>query len=305
MDTNTVMLSEARHLSVCNGRKRPRPFAALRVTAFLTVLALTLPTGRAESIPNPFFAMDTAVRNLNELDTVKELGYAGIGWRMDSPENITKAVEQTRQRGLRLFAIYAGATLHKDKLDWSPQLEAVMPALKGTDAIIWLPVYGKDYALSSPDGDAVAVPALQRLADLAGANGLRVAIYPHTGCWAERVQDAVRLAKKVERKNFGATFNLCHCLMVGDEAEIPEMLTEAAPHLFLVTVNGADTGAGRTNWGRLIQPLGEGTYDVAAVLKKLKELNYSGPIGLQQYGVKLDARESLKRSMDGWRSINK
>ncbi len=30
---------------------------------------------------NPFFAMDTAVRNLDELDTVKQLGYDGIGWK--------------------------------------------------------------------------------------------------------------------------------------------------------------------------------------------------------------------------------
>ena len=34
---------------------------------------------------NPFFAMDTAVRDLNELDTVKQLGYAGIGWRKVNP----------------------------------------------------------------------------------------------------------------------------------------------------------------------------------------------------------------------------
>ena len=253
---------------------------------------------------NPFFAMDTAVCDLKELETVKELGYAGIGWKVGPAEQVAAAAQQVQQHGLKLFAIYGGATLTKTNLAWSSNIETDIVALKGTGTIIWMPINSKEVAKSSPDGDAVAVPALQRLADLAANNGVRIAIYPHTGCWAERAQDAVRLAKLVNRPNFGATFNLCHCLMVGDEAKIPEILTEAAPHLFLVTINGADKDAGRTNWGKLIQPLDAGSYDVGIVLRKLKELNYTGPIGLQGFGVKLPVKENLTRSMDGWRKLN-
>jgi sugar phosphate isomerase/epimerase len=254
---------------------------------------------------NPFFAMDTAVRNLDELDSVKQLGYDGIGWKSGPPEQLTTAIQQIRQHGLKLFAIYGydGATLTKTNLMWNPQLEADIAALKGTDTIVWLPISSKDFPKSSPDGDMVAVPALQRLADLAASNGVRIAIYPHTGNWVERVQDAVRLAQLVNRPNLGATFNLCHCLMVGDEAKIPELLAEAAPHLFLVTINGADAGAAATGWNRLIQPLDAGSYEVGIVLRKLKELNYTGPIGLQGYGVKLPVQENLLRSMTGWRKL--
>ena len=176
--------------------------------------------------------------------------------------------------------------------------------MKGTDTIVWLPINSTEFPKSSPDGDEVAVPALQRLADFAASNGVRIAIYPHTGNWAERVQDAVRLAKRVNRPNFGATFNLCHCLMVGDEAKIPELLAEAAPHLFLVTINGADAGAAATSWNRLIQPLDAGSYDVGIVLRKLQELHYTGPIGLQGYGVKLPVKENLLRSVNGWRKLH-
>jgi len=255
---------------------------------------------------NPFFAMDTAVRNLDELDTVKQLGYDGIGWKSGPPEQLAAEAQQIRQHGLKLFSIYGydGAILTKTNLTWSPQLEADIAVLKGTDAIVWLPISSKEFAKSSPAGNAVAVPALQRLADLAASNGVRIAIYPHTGNWAERVQDAVHLAKLVNRPNFGATFNLCHCLMVGDEARIPELLTEGAPYLFLVTVNGADAGAAATGWDRLIQPLDAGSYDVGIVLRKLQELRYTGPIGLQGYGEKLPVQENLLRSMAGWRKLN-
>ena len=253
---------------------------------------------------NPFFAMDTAVRNLGELDTVQQLGYDGIGWKTGPPEQLVAAAQQLRQRGLKLFAIYAGATLTKSNLTWSSEVEADMVALKGTDTIIWLPITSKDFPASSPAGDAIAGPALRRLADFAATNGLRVAIYPHRGFWVERVQDAVRIAKQVNRKNLGVTFNLCHCLMAGDEAKIPELLTDAAPHLFLVTINGADRNAAGTDWSRLIRPLDEGSYDVGLVLQKLKELHYTGPIGLQAFGVKLPVKDNLTRSMSAWRKLN-
>jgi sugar phosphate isomerase/epimerase len=255
---------------------------------------------------NPFFAMDTAVRNLDELDMVKQLGYDGIGWKSGPPEQLAVEAQHIRQHGLKLFAIYGydGAILTKTNLTWSPQLEADIAVLKGTGTIVWLPINSPEFPKSSPDGDAVAVPALQRLADLAASNGVRIAIYPHTGNWAERVQDAVRLVKLVNRTNLGATFNLCHCLMVGDEAKIPDLLAEAAPHLFLVTINGADAGAAATSWDRLIQPLDVGSYDVGIVLRKLQELNYTGPIGLQGYGVKLPVKENLLRSVNGWRKLH-
>jgi sugar phosphate isomerase/epimerase len=280
----------------------------LTISLLLLAAEITLasePAARGVGRANPFFAMDTAVQNLNELDTVKALGYDGIGWKCGKPAEMSAAVTQIQQRGLKLFAVYGQAgSLSKTNLVLDPNLDGTMEALKGTDAIIWLVIDSKDFPVSSPDGDAVAVPVLQKLADRVAQSGLRVAIYPHMYAWTERVQDAVRLAKKVDRKNFGATFNLCHCLMAGDEAKIPELLTEAAPHLFLVTVNGADAGAAGTKWERVIQPLDQGSYAVSIVLKKLTELKYTGPIGLQAFSVRIPVKENLTRSMSAWRNLN-
>ena len=42
-----------------------------------------------------------------------------------------------------------------------------------------------------------------------------------------------------------------------------------------------------------------------AFLRTLRELGYTGPIGLQCYGTGGDAREHLVRSLNGWRRLNR
>jgi len=54
---------------------------------------------------------------------------------------------------------------------------------------------------------------VRELAGLCADNGLRIAIYPHVGMWVHRIEDALRLVKKVDRKNVGVSFNLCHALL--------------------------------------------------------------------------------------------
>ena len=50
----------------------------------------------------------------------------------------------------------------------------------------------------------------------------------------------------------------------------------------MVSINGADHTGG---WDRLIQPLDRGEFDVYGFLKTLRDLGYTGPIGLQCYMV--------------------
>jgi len=100
-------------------------------------------------------------------------------------------------------------------------------------------------------------------------------------------------------------FNLCHWLKVDEEKNLEPLLKLAMPRLFVVTINGADSGAGRpAGWDRLIQPLDRGSFDLHGFVKTLKRLGYAGPIGLQCYGIRGDAREHLARSMAAWRELS-
>lgn len=275
---------------------------------FIALAAVVVASTSFAAEPFPFFAMDTAYHG-NPTGQILEItrtnGFDGVGGTLGNPDAVKATADDCAKRGLKLFAVYAGATLTREKLTVQQAAWDVLPKLKDSGTIIWLHIdSGTNFPKSSADGDDIAVAGLRPFADAAASNGLKVAIYPHVGNWTERAQDCFRVAKKVDRENFGATFNLCHCLMVGDEQKIPEILTEAAPKLFAVTINGADTGAGRTTWNRLIQPLDQGTYDVGIVLRKLRELNWRGPVGVQAYGIKLPTEEILAHGGAGWKKLN-
>jgi sugar phosphate isomerase/epimerase len=256
-------------------------------------------------LANEFFAMDTGVHGDNlqtpaaKAKLLKELGYAGIGW---TPPAIPEMLAALDAEGLKMKTLYIGAHIGEGEQKYDPQLPTQIKLLKAHDIIIWMFITSKSDSPSSTEADDRAVKVIQEVADMASASGLRVALYPHTRLWLERIQDAIRLVKKVARPNVGVTFNLCHCLRVGDAAQIPALLREARPHLFVVTINGADPDG---DWDRLIQPLDRGSFDLSGFLQTLREINYTGPIGLQLYGVKGDARENLRRSMDTWKALTK
>jgi len=256
--------------------------------------------------PNPFFAMDTATKDdkhktaKEQVEMVKELGYAGIG--CTAGEGLGEMLEELDKNGLRLFAVYLGANIDADQQKYSPELKEAIEVLKGRNAILWLFVQSKKLKPSSLEGDVRAVQVIQEIADMATKSGLRVVLYPHTGFWVERVEDAIRVAKKVDRKNVGVTFNLCHWLRTDDETNMKSLIKSAMPHLFVVSINGADSGG--KDWKQLIQTLDRGSFNILRFLKALKKSGYTGPIGLQGYGIGGDAYENLKRSMSAWRKLS-
>jgi len=277
----------------------------------LLSLIITLAAATANAERNPFFVFDNGLRDENlktidaQLNLVKETGFAGLSWRTDEPDRVKQVLNGAKQRGMKMFVMYCDLNLKDGKLVHDTRLKEIIELCKGTDTIIWPNMLSKQFKNSDPAGDDIAVAGLRDLADLCAANGLRIAIYPHVNFWVHRVEDALRVAKKVNRKNVGVTFNLCHALLDGAEARIPALIEEAAPYLFVATINGADSGASKiTEVDRIIQTLDKGTYDVGAVLKKLKAVGFRGPIGLQCYNIKGDPKALLRRSMAAWRKMS-
>jgi sugar phosphate isomerase/epimerase len=260
----------------------------------------------AKGLPNPFFAMDTAFRRPGltteqQLDLLKELGYAGIAWTEAAPADVKKVADQAARRGLKMHAIYCVARIDEmGKVTTSPELPRLLETLKPHGTVIWLYLPGKGPKVAELTEKSPPVLALRRVADAAARHRLKVALYPHAGLWIAGTADAIALARAVDRKNFGISYNLIHSLWAGEENDIPDLLARAGKKLFVVTVNGADRG----DRGTPIRTLDRGSYDVGVVLRKLKELKYSGPIGFQGYGIKGDTRSIVEPTMRAWQKLS-
>lgn len=256
--------------------------------------------------PVPFFAFDNAATDEKhktpgeQVAMLRELGYDGISSR--GGEHLAEMAKELDKHGLRLFSVYLGINIDPDQPAYGPELLNAIEVMKGSNGMLWLFIRSKKLKPSDPAGDGRAVEIIQEIAEKAKETNLRIALYPHNAFWLERVEDCLRIVKKVNRKNVGATFNLCHWLKVDDEKNMKSLIEKAMPHLFIVSINGADSGG--KDWKTLIQTLDRGTFNMRRFLKTLYDCGYNGPIGFQGYGIGGDAYDNLKRTMKAWRVLH-
>ena len=273
----------------------------------LPALVLLTPT-TTSAATNAFFPFcidwhDAKKRSFEEqAQMLKELGYDGVGhiW-LDKVEDRLKSLDAA---GLTLFQITMVVDVSAGKPPYDTnRFKQVCAAIKGRHVQFDLLLNGMKS--SDPSVDPHAVEILREMSDLARESGSQLLLYPHQGSWVERIEDSIRVADKVDRANVGVMFNLCHWLRVDQQRDYKPLLKRALPRLWAVSINGADERSDQPGWERYIQPLDEGDFDIAGFLRTLRELGYTGPIGLQCYGIGGDAREHLARSMDAWRKLTK
>ncbi len=276
-----------------------------RSSAWSSVLGCLGTRAADQPKPAPFFPFcidwhDAKKRTFDEQATMlKELGYDGVGhiWL----DKVAERIESLDAVGLKLYQITMTVDLTPGKPAYDPRFRDVLALVKGRHVQFDLLVGGMKP--SDPAGDERAVAILREMSDLARDSGSELLLYPHVSNWIERIEDAVRVAEKVDRSNVGVMFNLCHWLRVDPQRDYRPLLEKAMPRLWAVSINGADEFDSAPGWEHYIQPLGQGSFDVARLLKTLRELGYKGPIGLQCYGIGGDAREHLTRSMQAWRKM--
>ncbi len=284
-------------------RARGAAVIAAWATAWVAAVAAEpLPSATPAFFPFCIDWHDAKKRTFEEqAQMLKELGYSGVGhiW-LDKVEERLKTLDAA---GLKLFQITMVVDLAPDKEPYDvARFKEVCALVKGRGVQFDLLVNGRPP--SNPAYDDVAVKVLREMSDQARDSGAQLLLYPHLSSWIERIEDSVRVADKVDRPNVGVMFNLCHWLRVDKSRDYRPLLARAMPRLWAVSINGADTHDEQPGWDRYIQPLDQGDFDVAGLLRTLRELGYTGPIGLQCYGIGGDVREHLARSLSAWQRMN-
>ncbi len=151
---------------------------------------------------NIFFAMDTGTgsgSHEEKADMLKELGYAGTDFSALSSFGRSLAqlpayLEALDAKELQLFAVYITVNIDGE-LDCPADIQEAITVLNGRNTLLWLAISSKKFKPGSEDGDKAAVSIISNITRVASKHNLRIALYPHTNFYAERVEDNLRLVK--------------------------------------------------------------------------------------------------------------
>ncbi|MDX1283516.1 MAG: sugar phosphate isomerase/epimerase family protein [Draconibacterium sp.] len=261
---------------------------------------------KAQEFNPPFFVFEDGLWNAKSdepeywANLVKDVGFDGV--ELIGLDKLDVLLPELKKNNLQLFTLYIKIDIDKEEA-YDPRLMDYIKKLRDKGLHLWIHVHSSKYSCSDPAGDTKCIEVVSELADYANKYGVKIAFYPHSNFWIEKVDDGIRLAEKIDKENVGVVFNLCHFLKKDEPQKLKQTLLSAKPHLFLVSINGADGEPETHNmgWDRLIQPLGKGTYDVFNVLQILKNMGYNKPIGLQCYNIKGEPEVFLKESMLTWK----
>jgi sugar phosphate isomerase/epimerase len=261
----------------------------------------------AQKISNEFFVFQSIISgdpNYDNFDKqvklVKDAGFAGI--EIFELDDFNQKLATIQRHNFKGSFLYAKVDLDERALD--PRLLDAIVRLKGSGTIICPYIIKKDVVPHQSDKSTnkVAVQLLRKLAEAADQSRLEVAIYPHLNFYVEKTEHAMLIAKKVNRKNLGLTFNLCHWLATTNEQERSELkneLKKLAPVLKMMSINGANNVLSKKAniWEDYILPLDEGSFDINELVRYVAvDLGLTIPIGIQCFNLKSD-EELVKRTM--------
>jgi len=271
-----------------------------------------LDVAKSEGLNNTFYVFNNSMRDKAPFDLadkatlLKELGYDGMEGH--SLDNLPSLAEELYKHKLKIPTVYFKVNIDAIVVPYDLRIADYLATfLKDSGVVLTVHLHSNKFMSSDPAGDEFAVPILRELSDLAHTYGAKVAVYNHVNFWAESIDDGIRLSKKVNRRNFGAAFNLCHWLALEGETKLENRLDEITPYLLSVSICGADGGldARGASWNKLIQPLGQGSFDNLAFLRGVVNRGYAGPIGLQCHNIALPARKHLAQSIQTWQGFKK
>lgn len=270
----------------------------------------------AQKINNHFFVLHNAIRGDTTYKTfdqqvalIKSLGYDGVEInQLESFDGMKAALDRHQFRGSYLYF-----KIDVDQPQLDEHLENAVAQLRGTETILapYVVSESKKYQPSSHGADKHLVALLRQLGEWANKADIPVAIYPHYGFYVETTDHALQIVKAVDHKKVGLSFNLCHWLATTPLAERTDWkkeLNTLEPYLKMVTISGANQVDSQQKplWNDYILPLGTGSFDTYELVSYLvKDLNYTGPIGVQCYNIKADKPALLSSTMQTWQNYKR
>lgn len=157
--------------------------------------------------------------------------------------------------------------------------------------------------LTDPSYDNHAIAYLQQICALASHHGHQIVLYPHVNFWLETTSDALRICQAVNHPALGISFNAYHWYALGNR-DIHATLATMAPYLRAANICGSRMNPAGSPMPATIELIDQGELDMFVVLCALRHVGYTGPIGLQGFGIGGDVYSKLRHSRHVFRDLH-
>lgn len=144
---------------------------------------------------------------------------------------------------------------------------------------------------------------LPQLCAIAEQHNHQLALYPHVQFWLETPADAARICAQYPHPRLGIAFTAYHWYASG-QRNLAQTLSLITPWLKTANICGSRMLPPGQAMAASIELIQSGELDVFAVLCQLKAIGYTGPIGLQGYGIGGDVYHNLRTSIQSLRDLN-
>ncbi len=265
---------------------------------------------------NSLYAMDTHFMVANEgpdpatqARMVQAAGYDEyyVTSDLNTPEKSLKYAQASRDAGLGFNAVFmrldsAVTPTPDDLVRFKEMLEGIEAPTRIEFSVWYASMFEK---VGDPSTDEGTLAWVKFLLPALEEKGIRACFYPHFGFSLETFGDALRLAEAVPHDLLGVQYCGYHWYRC-DRTPVRELFDRAGDKLFGVNLCGSTfVGEGNEINGLnpTIEPLDVGEMDNADVVKALKDISYSGPMGIQGYGVTAPAEDALNRSFGALQNL--
>ncbi len=237
-------------------------------------------------------------------DLVKEKGYDKIYISInDNTWERALAIRGQRKRtGLGLAAVYTVLQMNQPNFGSEHNVSDLMDCLDTGDTLELAMSMGWEFDLSDPKHDDLALEILKPILETAKHRGIQISLYHHLGFWMERIEDCVRIAKKIDDTTLGVTFCGYHWYAI-DGKDLIGKLQLATPYLKKVNLCGSRKKSKDSDFPLpyTIEPVGAGDFPLRDFLAGLKKIGYTGDVGFQGYMIRGIPTETLQQSIEKFR----
>jgi len=236
---------------------------------------------------------------------VEESGFAGLLIEVESDEDLKNLPLQLAYGRPPHSTRTVAVTVRFDFVDIDKEVAASREAVRAIahqDIDLWVIVGNKNKDATMEDAE----DAVGTLVDYASQHGVRTAIYPHSYCLINSIEEALPLVEKLNKPDLSIVMHLTHEMRAGNTYRMREVMQLSAPHINAITISGADTeidwASRATMQNSTIKSLDRGNFDWTEFMDDAKSFGIDVPVTFINVLIADAPSDYLPRSMAAWRA---